>query len=86
MVINMMTNEIKKLRREAEAQGDLRQAMICVLALGGRDALEGAEPGTEAEALLSERRTQEWAACECKRHIEETAAEVRHQQTLEGRA
>ena len=58
---------IRKLRIEAELAGDLRMATICVLALGGDAALDGAEPGTEAAALLG--HTQEWAIAQCTRAI-----------------
>lgn len=67
---NQITDsQIKTLRSEAERHGDLRQAMICVLALGGTEALDGAEPGTEADMLLSEGRTREWARVTCARVI-----------------
>lgn len=58
-------DQIAALRTEAAQHGDLRMAMICDLAIGGTDALEGAEPGTEADMLLSEGRTQEWARAKC---------------------
>jgi hypothetical protein len=58
-------DQIKALRREAERHGDLYVAMTCVLALGGIKALEGAESGTDAAALLTEERTQEWARTRC---------------------
>ncbi len=61
--------QIKTLRAEADAAGDLRQAMICVLAIGGPEALDGGDPGNEADMLLSEGRDQEWARTECARVI-----------------
>lgn len=71
----MITDEmIQGLRREAFKAGDLRQEMICCLALGDTAALEGAEPGTEAAELLDEGRDQEWAREECGRVIAESAA------------
>ncbi len=57
--------QIRQLRAESEQNGDLRQAMICVLALGGEGALAGAEPGTDAADLLDEQRSQLWAQHVC---------------------
>jgi hypothetical protein len=62
---DITTSQIKALRVEAEGAGDLRMAMICVLAIGGVGALEGADPGTEADMLIAEGRTQEWALAKC---------------------
>ena len=74
-------NAIATLRREAESAGDLAQAALCMLALGGPEALEGAEPGTEC-AILAERGTSQAEAIEeCERVIAEAAAQrftVRH--------
>lgn len=61
--------QIRALKTEAGQHGDLRMAMICDLALGGPVALEGAEPGTEADLLRSEGRTQKWAREECAKVI-----------------
>ena len=58
---------VKTLCYEADAASDLRMRCICVLALGGRTALEGADPGTEADMLLSEGRDRQWALEECAR-------------------
>lgn len=65
--------QIRTLRHEAEEAGDLAQAALCVLALGGRRALDGAEDGTEW-ALLAERvdagaMTQDTARAECEAAI-----------------
>lgn len=68
----MMTNtnkltdtEIRNLCTEVARAGDLRMAAICVLALGGRGALRGADPGTEHARLFSSRRGQKWARQQC---------------------
>jgi hypothetical protein len=74
---NEITAEIRQLRYEARLIGDLRQAMICALALEGSDALDGAEPGTEAAILQDEGRTVEWARKACADAIRAAAAEVR---------
>lgn len=66
---NITTAQIRTLRSEAEQAGDLRMAMICVLAIGGTDALDGADAGTEADILLTEGRTQDWARTQCARAI-----------------
>ena len=72
-----MTNaQISALRTEALRAGDLAQATICVLALGGPAALEPCDPGTEADLLLSAGRDQDWARAECARVIDEAAAQV----------
>lgn len=67
--------DIQQLRREAEEHGDLRQAMLCVLALGGPEELEGAEPGTEAADLLDEGVTQARARELCEEAIEAARAQ-----------
>lgn len=67
--------QIRTLRAEAATAGDHAQAMICVLALGGPAALEGAEPGTEADTLLRDGRSQEWAREECARVIADAEAQ-----------
>jgi hypothetical protein len=66
--------DIEALRLEALHYGDLEQATICVLALGGPEFLEGSEPGTEGDRLLRAGRTQEWARAECERVIADAAA------------
>lgn len=68
--------DITLLRREAEEHGDLEQAMLCVLALGGPEALEGAEPGTEADLLLERGTTQAQARELCEEAIESARAQV----------
>ncbi len=68
-------NQIRTLRTEAARAGDLRQEAICVLAVGGTSALEGSDPGTEQDLLLSVGRTQEWARAECARVIADAAAQ-----------
>ncbi len=74
MQTTTITNaEIRKLRTAAAEHGDLKMDMICALALDP-DALEGAEPGTEADLLLRAGRTQEWARAECARVIDAAAA------------
>ena len=70
------TTQIRTLRTEAESAGDLRMAMVCVLAIGGTEALEGAEDGTEAAELLAEGRTQEWAHNQCARAIRDAQAQA----------
>ncbi len=65
--------DIRKLRTAAAEHGDLKMDMICCLALDP-DALDGAEPGTEADLLLRDGRTQEWARAECERVISEARA------------
>ena len=67
--------QIRTLRAEAGAAGDLAQVAICVLALGGPDALAGAEPGTEADLLLSTGMSQDEARAECARVIADAAAQ-----------
>ena len=61
--------QISALRTESDRAGDFAQSALCVLALGGRDALRGAEPGTEHARLFSSRRTQASARKECERVI-----------------
>lgn len=73
--MTVSTSQIRKLSTEAAEAGDLRQAMICDLALGGVSALAGAEPGTDAHDLLVEGMTQEQALAECERVIAEAAAQ-----------
>jgi hypothetical protein len=68
-------SQIRSLRADAARAGDLRQEMICVLAVGGPSALEGGDPGNEADMLLSSGRTQEWARAECARVIADAAAQ-----------
>lgn len=68
-------SQIRTLRTEAARAGDLRQEAICILALRGPSALEGADPGTEHDLLLSAGRTQEWARAECARVIDDAAAQ-----------
>lgn len=76
METNNVTNaQIKALKNEAGEHGDLRMAMICDLAVGGTEALDGADPGTDADDLLREGRTQEWARTECARVIAYAAGE-----------
>ncbi len=71
--------KIRALRGEAEKAGDLRQAMICVLALGGSRALRGhdggPDAGTDAYDLLEEGMTQDEAREECERVIAGAAAQ-----------
>lgn len=74
-------NQIRALRSEALDAGDLRQAMICDLALGGPRALRQSDgsapdPGTEAAELLEEGMTQDEARAECARVIADAAAQV----------
>ena len=57
--------QIAALRVEADAAGDLAMSALCVLALGGRDELRGAERGTEWARLFRSRRTQRSARSEC---------------------
>jgi len=72
-------HEIGCLRREARDASDLRMAMICRLALDP-DVLDGAESWwtdderVEADLLLSEGRTQEWAIEECVRVVNDAGA------------
>lgn len=61
--------DISALRREADQAGDFEQSALCVLALGGRDALRGAERGTEWARLFTSRRTHASARAECERVI-----------------
>lgn len=65
--------QIRELRREAEDAGDTRQAMICVLALGGE--LSPCDPGTDAADLIEEGMTQADARAECARVIAEARAQ-----------
>lgn len=68
-------SQIRTLSVEAARAGDLRQEMICVLALSGPSALEGGDPGNDADMLLSAGRTREWARGECARVIADAAAQ-----------
>lgn len=65
--------QIHALRAKSATAGDLRMETICVLALGGPAAIEGADPGTDQDLLLGEGRTQEWARAECARVIADAA-------------
>lgn len=73
-VDDITSRQIKTLKREADEHGDLRMVMVCDLATDGPDALDGAEPGTEADILCAEGRSQEWARAECARVISEAQA------------
>lgn len=75
MTTTVTDRQIRTLRAEADAAGDLAQAMICALALGGPDALAGAEPGTEADRLLLTGISQDEARAECARVIADAAAQ-----------
>jgi len=68
------TAQIRTLSTEAAAAGDLRMAMIADLAVGGTDALAGAEPGTDAYDLLAEGMTQAQALALCDEAISDAAA------------
>lgn len=58
-------NQLSTLRREAAEHGDLEQEALCVLALGGRDELADAEPGTAWAELYASGMTQEQAIDAC---------------------
>jgi len=68
--------DIRALRYEAETAGDLDQAALCVLALGGTRSLEGAEPGTAQAELLDRGTTQDEARAECERVIRDAQAQA----------
>ena len=57
--------QIAALRTGAAEAGDMEQVALCSLALHGRDALRGAERGTECARLFTSRRTQGSARREC---------------------
>lgn len=58
-------NQIRTLRGEADMAGDVRMAVICMQAIGGPEALEDAEGGSEADMLASEGRSQRWCRERC---------------------
>ena len=66
--------QIRTLRNDAARAGDLEQEALCVLALGGLDALADAEPGTEHDRLSRKGTTQDEARAECERVIDAAAA------------
>ena len=68
-------HDIALLRRDSERHGDLERAALCVLALGGRDALRGAERGTEWARLFTSRRSQASARRSCAAVIVAARAE-----------
>ena len=65
----MTPTVIRSLSSEAASAGDLAMVAICALALGGPEALEGAEPGTEFAELLLSGMTQERAVEICEEVI-----------------
>jgi hypothetical protein len=68
------TSQIAALRNEAATAGDLEQHAICTLAIGGRDELEGAEPGTAQAVLLASGMTQHEARLLCAIVIDDALA------------
>lgn len=66
--------QIRTLRTEAAQFGDLRMEAVCVLALGGPPALEGAVPGTEQALLLEEGMSQGEAVERCLEVLAAAAA------------
>lgn len=69
------TSQLRTLRRESAEAGDLDQEALCVLALGGRDALADAEPGCAWSELYASGMTQEQAITECSTVIAAAAAQ-----------
>jgi len=67
--------QIRALKAEAATAGDLAQVMICDLAIGGPAALTGAEPGTEADRLLSTGMSQDEAREACADVIADAEAQ-----------
>ena len=74
MTATATNTQIAALRTEADRAGDFEQSALCVLALGGRDALRGAERGTEWARLFTSRRTQTSARRACANVIAEMRA------------
>lgn len=66
----MTNSQIESLRVEAANHGDLVQEALCVLALGGTEALKGAEPGTEFDRLTRLGTSQDEARAACALALE----------------
>jgi hypothetical protein len=75
MTTEITDSDIRALRAEAERAGDLEQAALCALALGGREGLQWGEPGTEWRLLYDRGTSQAEARAECERVIREARAQ-----------
>lgn len=72
--MNATPAQIAALRSSAATHGDLEQEALCVLALGGREAIADGEPGTEHDRLYRRGTTQDEACTLCERAIADAAA------------